>query len=636
MAVYTAPGVYGRDVDLSQIVRNQSTSVGAIVGQARKGPANKRILFTNTRDVISLCGEPKTDYGYGIHSLLCSLEEMTRCYFWRTTKNAYYAGRVINKVGTTPTSEALPSGVQSDPPTGFLTRKTTLLGTGDGTTFIFAATLVPPVISNVVNIVISGTPNSTTIVTVYNPTTGKFAGQGIVDGTVDLSTGHLSVTLSTAPPIDYQVNVNFDYSDTTDSAFMIYAENPGEWGNSLKVMVREVAWDPQAFFIDVFETVQGIDLKRESWEVSRLHKKDGHGTQIYLEERINDHSLYIRVYDNIELFETTMPAFMTAPAYLNGGNDGDSINESDIVQAWQNFQNPSVVDVNILINAGYVSKDSWQVHGALQALAEMRRDCFAILDIPFDVTRMFPTTDARDWRVETQNINSNFCALYSPWIKVYDTYNDIRNLPIPPSGFVAQVFARTDWDREPWYAPAGYNRGIIVSQTLPPMDVTDRYGVPGVPGLIGELEALYENPSSINPIIFSPGDGIVVFGQKTLQNKPSALDRINVRRLVITTERASKQFLKYKLFELNNKFVRRDITSALNQYWDDIKARNGVYTYKVVCDETNNTPQVIDNNELHVDVYMQPQRAAEFIQLQSIITRTGVDFRVLIVTGGNF
>jgi phage tail sheath protein FI len=160
------------------------------------------------------------------------------------------------------------------------------------------------------------------------------------------------------------------------------------------------------------------------------------------------------------------------------------------------------------------------------------------------------------------------------------------------------------------------------AQTLPPMDVTERYGVPGVPGLIGDIEALYEAPSNINPIIFSPGDGVVVFDQKTQQVKPSALDRINVRRLIITTERASKQFLKYKLFEMNNRYTRRDVFAALDQYWRSVQARNGVYAYQVVCDESNNTAQVIDNNQLNVDVYMQPQKSAEFIQLQSTTTMT--------------
>jgi phage tail sheath protein FI len=155
------------------------------------------------------------------------------------------------------------------------------------------------------------------------------------------------------------------------------------------------------------------------------------------------------------------------------------------------------------------------------------------------------------------------------------------------------------------------------------MDVTVRYDQQG------EIEALYGNPVNINPIIFSPGDGIVIFGQKTQQSKPSALDRINVRRLIITFERAAKQFLKYKLFELNNQYTRLDIETAINQYLTTVQAQNGVYTFKTVCDETNNTPQIIDSNQLNVDVYLQPEKDAEFIQLQNIITATGANFQVI-------
>ena len=631
MAVYTAPGVYGRDVDLSQIVRNQATSVGAVVGQARRGPVGKRILFTNTRDVVTLCGIPDVKYGYSIHTLLCALEEMQRCYFVRVVKNARYAALVSNRTGTVPTHRALPQGITSEAETNFPIQVTETIATADGATGTFTST-----VANVPALRLVAIRNGAVVIPVTVNEAGDISGTGITAGTFDDETGAVSVTFAVNPTATNLIRADYQYSEEVNSAFMIFAENPGSWGNSVRVQVRAVPYDAAAFEILVLETVDGVDLRRESFICTRTHRKDGHGTQMYLEERINDRSAFIRVVNNNAIAETVMPAFMTNPISLTGGADGDAIAESDIVQGWQMFRNPAEVDINILINGGYVSSTTFAVHSTLQALSEMRRDCFAILDIPYQETKMFPTTDARDWRVQVQNISSSFTALYSPWILVYDSYNDIRNLPIPPSGFVAQVFARTDFVRDPWYAPAGYNRGIIRSQTLPPMDVTDRYGVPGVPGLIGDLEALYEAPSNINPIIFSPGDGIVVFGQKTQQQKPSALDRINVRRLIITTERASKQFLKYKLFELNNFYTRQDITAALDQYWANVQSRNGVYAYKIVCDDSNNTPQIIDNNQLNVDVYMQPQKSAEFIQLQSLITRTGVDFSVLTVTGGNF
>jgi phage tail sheath protein FI len=634
MATYVAPGVYGRDVDLSQIVRNQATSIGAIVGQAARGPVNKRVLFTNTRDAVSTLGQPNTVFGYGVHSLLVALEEMSRCYFVRVTRGAFSSALIVNtETATSDTSNVphgVPQGLEEDYDS-FPVSTVETVDTADGTTTTYTATLVNTPVASLTEI-----HNGSTTIPVSVGTGGAITGTGISAGTINLVTGALSVTFTVAPQSSAVIQARYEYSDIPNASFLIFAENPGVWGNTIKIGVKEVLYDPEAFQIDVYETVEGVDLRRESFVVSRKQKKDGFGGQMYIEEKINERSAFVRVVNNRAVSEDIMPSFTTVPTALTGGADGDAINESNIVQSWQLFKNPAEVDMNILINAGYVSTDTFGVQASLKALAEQRRDCFAILDIPYTETKMFPTTDARDWRVLTQNLSSSFTALYSPWILVYDTFNDIRRMPMPPSGFVAQVFARTDWTRESWYAPAGYNRGIIGSQLLPPVDVTDRYGVPGVPGEIGDLEALYEAPSNINPIIFSPGDGIVVFGQKTQQTKPSALDRINVRRLIIAIERAAKQFLKYKLFEMNNVYTRMDITSALDQFMRDVQARNGVYTFKVVCDGSNNTPQVIDNNQLNVDIYLQPQKAAEFIQLQSIITRTGVDFRVFIRQGGSF
>jgi hypothetical protein len=792
MAVYIAPGVYARDVDLSAIVQNQATSVGAIVGQAERGPVNKRALFTNVGGITTINGKPNTDYGYAMYCSVCALEEMTQLYFTRICVEGRYAGVLVNQAGLTETvinqfstangTSRIFAGILPMVPIVSLTSlsfgsgdvpvqvyKEQQLGLGDGSTSSFTSFLSgapistllavmsgstqinvtvdslgnvtgagiasgflnkqtgsltiqfasPPVANTVItarymsvsgdsNIfgvgITSGTinyvsgvinvtfntppPNNQAISATYvsdNPTTplgegvlnetpdafpvnmkqqigvgdnsnptfaatlapapvvtlqevhigttvipvvvdslGNVTGNGITTGILEPAVGAFEVTFAVAPGTGVPITAVFNGSDTTHTCFMIYAENPGNWGNNISVQVQPVAWDPTAFRLVIQETSSGVHITKEVWEVSRIpNQKDGYGNNMYLETRINGLSNYIRVLDNVDIPNTVMPAFTSYPVFFTQGDDGTAITSGDIIQAWQLYANQAVVDINILINGGYVSDDDWSVQESIQALAEKRRDCFAIFDIPFDRTEISPITYASDWRLNYQNIESSFTALYSPWIKIYDSYNDIPNLPIPPSGFAAQVFARTDWVTYPWYAPAGYNRAVLRSETLPPMDVTVRYDQQG------EIEALYGNPVNINPIIFSPGDGIVIFGQKTQQSKPSALDRINVRRLIITFERAAKQFLKYKLFELNNQYTRLDIETAINQYLTTVQAQNGVYTFKTVCDETNNTPQIIDQNQLNVDVYLQPEKDAEFIQLQNIITATGANFQVI-------
>lgn len=521
-------------------------------------------------------------------------------------------------------STPIAQGVPTETPEYFPVSVNQEIGTGDNLTPTFAATLAPAPIVQLLSIAVG-----TTTIPVTVDSLGNVSGQGIQTGTLVADDGALEITFVNAPGTGITISANFIGSDSGNTAFMIYAENPGVWANNLKISIIQTLWDPEGFQLVVYENQNGIDITREVWDVSRIkNKKDGYGNNMYLETAINGYSNFIRVFDNVDLDQNVMPAFTTTKVPLTMGSDGQPVTSGDIIQGWQLYGNAAYVDMNILINGGYVSDIDWSVQESMQALVERRRDCFAVFDIPYNKVEITPITMASDWRLNYQNIESSFCALYSPWVKVYDSYNDIAGMPIPPSGFIAQVMARTDNQAYPWYAPAGYNRGVIRSQTLPPVDVTVRYDA------IGDIEALYQNPVNINPLIFSPGDGIVVFGQKTQQSKPSALDRINVRRCIITIERAAKQFLKFKLFELNNQYTRLDITNALNQYLSLVQAQNGLYAYKTVCDETNNPPQVIDMNQLNVDIYLQPEKAAEFIQLQNIITATGVNFSVIQALAG--
>jgi phage tail sheath protein FI len=150
----------------------------------------------------------------------------------------------------------------------------------------------------------------------------------------------------------------------------------------------------------------------------------------------------------------------------------------------------------------------------------------------------------------------------------------------------------------------------------------------------GQRDALYE--AQINTIRTFPGQGTMIWGQKTAQSNLSALSSVNVRRLIIVTENSIRNSLVKVVFKLNNKFTRLQVFQMIDQFLRTVKAQNGVYDYKIVCDETNNTPQIIDQNQMNVDVYMKPQRSAEVIQLQTIITRTGANFNELVAQGGNF
>jgi phage tail sheath protein FI len=213
-------------------------------------------------------------------------------------------------------------------------------------------------------------------------------------------------------------------------------------------------------------------------------------------------------------------------------------------------------------------------------------------------------------------VNSNYSAIYGNWVRQYDNFTDAFYW-FPASGYVAAIYARTDQTTQPWIAPAGLNRGVI-------NNIVDLAFNPNQK----QRDFLYT--ISINPIVSFARDGFVVFGQKTLQNKPSAFDRVNVRRLFLTLERATQRALKYFVFEPNTEFTRTRLKNTITPIFELAKNTEGLYDYLIVCDERNNTSDVIDRNELAVDIYIKPVKAAEFILVNFIATRTGQNFQELI------
>jgi hypothetical protein len=219
-------------------------------------------------------------------------------------------------------------------------------------------------------------------------------------------------------------------------------------------------------------------------------------------------------------------------------------------------------------------------------------------------------------RHQFSTINSSYATTYSTFVQVVDSVSN-KQIWVPFSGFAAALMANTDSNFQPWFAPAGFTRGVLTG-------VNDL----GVYPKLKQRDQLYK--VSINPVAFFPAEGFVVFGQKTLLKKPSAFDRINVRRLFLNLEVATRDTVKYFVFEPNTLFTRTQIINTLSPIFDNAKNTEGLYDYLIVCDERNNTPDVIDNNELKIDIYIKPVRTAEFILVSFYATRTGQDFNELI------
>ncbi len=296
--------------------------------------------------------------------------------------------------------------------------------------------------------------------------------------------------------------------------------------------------------------------------------------------------------------------------FLGGGVD-DEPDAGEVQLAYDLFANVELVDVSLLLTGNHPVATAQHVVD----IADTRKDCIAFLSPPLAAVQNNASEEAADivtYRSSTLNRNTSYAVLDSGWKVQYDKYNDIY-VYVPLNADTAGLCARTDQTNDPWWSPAGFNRGQIKNcvKLLYSPNQTDR-------------DTLYKN--GVNPVVSFPGQGVVLYGDKTLLAKPSAFDRINVRRLFIVLEKAIATAAKYQLFEFNDVFTRAQFRSLVEPFLRDVRGRRGIYDFRVVCDETNNTGEVIDRNEFVADIYIKPAKSINFIYLNFIATRTSVSF----------
>ena len=270
------------------------------------------------------------------------------------------------------------------------------------------------------------------------------------------------------------------------------------------------------------------------------------------------------------------------------------------------LSNVDEFDINMVVTPGVIKRLHSSVATSVLDMVEQRNDCFYILD-----TTAYGDSIGQA-NTEAQSIDSNMVATYYPWVKTIDV-NTNKLIAVPPSVLLPGVFAANDRVAAEWFAPAGLNRGGLIGAVSVQNRLTQ-----------SEKDSLYEN--KVNPIVQFPGQGIVVFGQKTLQDRPSALDRINVRRLLLTVRKYIASSSRYLVFEQNTSETRNRFLNIVNPYLDSIQQRQGLYAFRVVMDDTNNTPDVIDRNILAGAIFLQPTKTAEFIQIDFNILPTGASF----------
>lgn len=300
------------------------------------------------------------------------------------------------------------------------------------------------------------------------------------------------------------------------------------------------------------------------------------------------------------------------------------------------FDDEKFWDITHLYNTQVQTADDTMLHYRTVAnrfvnfCQTLRKDCIVLLDNLRYIYVQGPDVKVLDDKINKYfskhiywplrhlfgTINSSYAATYGQWLKVQDPVTN-KQVWVPSSGFVAAAMANTDSNFQPWVAPAGFTRGIL-------SNVNDVAFMPKQK----HRDQMYR--IGVNPIASFPNDGFVIFGQKTLQSKPSAFDRINVRRMFLYAQRAVRQTIKYFVFEPNTLFTRQQVINVLTPIFENIKQTQGLYDYMIVCDDRNNPPDVIDQNEMVVDIYLKPVRSAEFILVNFYATRTSQDFSELI------
>lgn len=312
-----------------------------------------------------------------------------------------------------------------------------------------------------------------------------------------------------------------------------------------------------------------------------------------------------------KIFDTTDEFVGAGAVRLVDGADGTTPDDAAVIAAYNTVSNPEEYSFTFLMTADY---SETVIEHCIDNIASVRKDCLVYIS-PKDTNGPFldrttMTTDLIGFR--NTITSTSYGVMDSGWKYQFDLYNQ-KYRWVPLNGDIAGLCARTDSEAEPWFSPAGYNRGIIKNVTKLSTNPSQ-----------GERDELYQN--GINPVVTFPGTGTILFGDKTLQKKASAFDHINVRRLFIILEKSIAEAAKYQLFELNDVFTRARFKGLVDPFLRTVKGRRGIDDFRIICDESNNTEEVVARNEFVADIYIKPLYSINYIILNFIAVKSVVQF----------
>ena len=660
MAFQVSPGVNVTEKDLTNIVPAVSTSSGGIVITAEKGPIDEITTISSEQELAENFGKPNANnfeewfcaanfLGYGnnlkvvrpITGCVNAVSTGTAILIKSTTDylNTYYsatgAGQVSNigtwaareagtlgnniKVSLCPNSTAfgphsMSGNLVADASaaigdTTISVDDGSLMQVGDILEFGDAAA-VPSTDGAPSGFFYKITAISTNLLTIarFNPQTGVTETGGLRHAVVDnakvLRHWEYYFNFSTPPTTTDDVSAAGGSLDEMHIA--VIDEDGGITGTAGTIL----------------ETFEGVSQASDA--------KTSTGASNYYPQVIYQQSKYIYWIDHIATlsdgvsktgttFDNTVgDAFVVNNVSLVSGTDDFAATNAEIATAYEKFNDKENVDLSLLLCGP--SQTGADATGDTKATAVMdiatsRKDCVAFIS-----PARSDVVGVANAITQTQNVisfadglpSTSYAVIDSGYKYMYDRYNDVYRF-VPLNGDIAGLCARTDSIADAWFSPGGFNRGQIRGAVKLAFNPNQT-----------QRDELYK--SKVNSVVTFPGQGTVLFGDKTAQSKPSAFDRINVRRLFIVLEKAIATAAKFQLFEFNDEFTRAQFRNLVEPFLRDVQGRRGLTDFSVVCDDSNNTGDVIDRNEFRADIFIKPARSINFIQLNFIATRSGVSF----------
>ena len=558
MAFQISPGVNVSEVDLTTVVPSVLTTAGAFAGQFAWGPAREVILVDNEITLTQMFGKPNAN---------------SAASFFTAASFLAYGNNlsVVRAVNANSNNAAANTAFQIPNPEEF----EYLYLNKDNLNF-FGAFMAK-----------------------YTGEIGNSLTVSVCANTSLFSSWSYSSLFTSAP-------------GTSD-----YAAAVGGSNDEMHVVVVDTG--------GLFTGQQGTVLEVFPF-LSKASDASVNGVSNYYKQVIFNNSQYVYATDPVNYATTnatwgkpaannSFAVLTTNPTITLSGGLEFVPTDGEIQTAYGLFANKETIDISLVLTGGANTTVQQYV---IDNIVNSRKDCVAFISPPItaiDDINTTPTAGIQSWLTSLAR-SSSYVVADSGYKYMYDKYNNTYRY-IPLNGDIAGLCVNTDTVRDPWFSPAGFNRGQIKNAIKLAWNPNKT-----------QRDVLYA--AGVNPVVSFPGQGIVLFGDKTLQSKPSAFDRINVRRLFIVLEKSIARAAEFSLFEFNDEFTRAQFVSLVTPFLRDVQGRRGIYDFRVVCDTTNNTPQVIDSNQFVGDIYIKPARSINFIQLNFVAVGTGVDFTTIV------